>query len=77
MLAIPRCLDIRRTRMIEGKAVIEASSAEGVLFILEGFHLDFWHVSATEPVSTPDGRFVSSVTFSNDRTILEIPPKCG
>jgi len=61
--------------MIEGKALIEASSLEGVLFLIEGFNLDFYHVSATEPVEAADGKWVSSVKFSNDKTIMEVTPE--
>ena len=62
--------------MVEGRALIEAPTAEGVLSIINGFQIDFCHVSATEPVMTHDGKYISSVRFSNDTTITEVR-KCG
>ncbi len=58
-------------KVLEGRAIIESSSAEGVLFLIEGIKHDFHHVNATEPVTTHDGRYISSVRFSNEKTILQ------
>ena len=58
--------------MVEGRALIESSTIEGVLSIIGGFTLEFCHVSATEPVATLDGRYISSDRFSNETTVLEI-----
>lgn len=63
--------------MVEGKALIEATSPDGVLMILGAIKTEFYYMSATEPVLTADGRYVSAVTFSNDTTIMEVKPKCG
>lgn len=52
--------------------IIESSSVEGIQFILQSLEGDFAHVSATMPVATLDGRFLSSAYVSNDRTIMEV-----
>ena len=58
--------------MIEGRIIIESSSPDGIVEALEGLQRQFNHVSATIPVKTHDGRYISSAHYSNNRTIMEI-----
>ena len=58
--------------MTEGRAIVESSSAEGVWEAIEVFQCQFHNVTATVPVETADGRYISSVIYSNDMTIIEI-----
>lgn len=58
--------------MIEGRAIVESSSEEGVMEAIEVFQCQFHNVTATIPVMTNDGRFISSVIYSNDTTIMEV-----
>ncbi len=58
--------------MIEGRAIVESSSAEGVMEAIEVFQCQFHNVTATIPVKTNDGRFISSVIYSNETIIREI-----
>ena len=63
--------------MDKGRAVVESSTYEGVISFLTTIQEGFSCVSATEPVKTWDGRFISSVHYSNDTTIMEARPECG
>lgn len=58
--------------MTEGRAIVESSSQEGVMEAIECFQCQFYNVTATIPVKTNDGRYISSVIYSNNRTIMEI-----
>jgi len=58
--------------MTNGRAIVESSSFEGVMEAIEVFQCEFRNVSATIPVITNDGRYISSVIYSNDTTIMEI-----
>jgi hypothetical protein len=58
--------------MTSGRALIEASTRDGVLEVIEGLQRQFHHVSATIPELAPDGRYLSSVIYSNDLTVMEV-----
>lgn len=58
--------------MTDGRAIVESSSEEGVLEAIESLQCQFRNVAATVPVKTNDGRYISSVIYSNDTTIMEI-----
>ena len=58
--------------MTEGRAIVESSSPEGVMEAIEVLQCQFHNVTATIPVMTNDGRYISSVIYSNDTTIMEI-----
>lgn len=58
--------------MIEGRALVESSTPEGVMEAIEVFQCEFHNVTATIPVKTNDGRYISSVIYSKDTTIMEI-----
>ena len=58
--------------MIDGRAIIESSTYHGVMELIESIENEFHYVSATTPVQTHDGRYISSVRYSNDTTIMEI-----
>ena len=58
--------------MIEGRVIVESSSPEGVLEAIDCLQCQFYNVTATIPVKTNDGRYISSVIYSNDTTIMEI-----
>lgn len=63
--------------MVNGRAIIESSTPDGIQYLIESLQIEFHHVSATTPVKTCDGRYISSVRFSNDTTIKEVEPACG
>lgn len=63
--------------MADGRAIVESSTADGVLLAIDSIRRDFSNVSATEPVQTHDGRFISSVRYSNNQKPVELELKCG
>lgn len=63
--------------MDDGRAIVESSTPEGIIALIYGLRYGFHYVSATEPIKTPEGRFISSVRYSNDTTIVEVRPVCG
>ncbi len=58
--------------MADGRIIIESSSAEGVMEAIEVLQCEFQYVCSTIPVKTNDGRYISSVIYSNNTRTLEI-----
>lgn len=52
--------------MRDGRAIIESSSYDGVLILIDSIKAEFPTVFYTEPVETRDGKFLSSVHFSKE-----------
>lgn len=63
--------------MVNGRAILESSTEEGVFDLLDMIREEFPHVSFTLPIKCADGQYLSSVIYSNDRTIMEVNPECG
>jgi len=61
-----------RGTMPEGRAIIESSSFEGALKAIECLQHQFHYISATIPVKSADGKYLSSVIYSNDITIMKV-----
>ena len=59
--------------MADGRAIIESSAFDGVIEAIEIIQHQFGYVSATIPVKTKDGRYISSLHYSNETTIMEVP----
>lgn len=53
------------------RIIIESSTLEGVMSILQSLEGSFAHVSATTPVETHDGRFIASVLVSTETRTLD------
>lgn len=52
--------------MRNGRAIIESSTYEGVLYLIESIKGEFPTVWWTEPVKCPEGKFLSSVHYSDE-----------
>jgi len=51
--------------MPDGRAIIESSDLDGAIEAIEALQQQFFYVTATIPVKTHDGRYISSVIYSN------------
>jgi len=56
----------------EGRVIVESSSFEGALEAIECLQCQFYNVTATIPVKTAHGRYISSVYYSNETKTVEI-----
>ena len=51
---------------MNGRLIIESSTHEGVLEVIDKIERQFRHVSATIPALTHDGKYISAVHYSNN-----------
>lgn len=53
--------------MSEGKLIIQSSTFEGALELIEKIGTEYAYVTWTEPVQAADGSFMSAVHYNNNR----------
>lgn len=52
--------------MANGRAIIESSSYDGVLILIDSIKAEYPTVWYTDPIKTADGKFLSSVHYSQE-----------